>query len=106
MMFLVLALLPLPLLAWGWMKQGFTADAMTGDYGTTGMGVGMVLLMGPIYNLLWVIPAVVGGLAGWAIRQHILRKSFEARRERADFAAFDRIMARTGGQPPEGDDIL
>lgn len=31
---------------------------------------------------------------------------FSERRGRADFAAFDRIMARKGGVPPEGDDIL
>src|SRR6185312_1833424 len=31
---------------------------------------------------------------------------FAERRERADFEAFDRIMARQGGLPPEPDDIL
>lgn len=30
---------------------------------------------------------------------------FAERRERADFAAFDRILARSGGVPPEGDDM-
>ena len=29
---------------------------------------------------------------------------FAERREKADFAAFDRIMARTGGEPPGQDD--
>jgi len=31
---------------------------------------------------------------------------FAARRETADFAAFDRIMARSGGEPPQPDDKL
>ncbi len=31
---------------------------------------------------------------------------FAERRKRADFEVFDRIMARSGGVPPEGDDIL
>lgn len=31
---------------------------------------------------------------------------FEERRQRADFAAFDRIMSRSGGEPPrEGDEL-
>ncbi len=31
---------------------------------------------------------------------------FQARRNRADFAAFDRIMNRSGGEPPrEGDEV-
>ena len=30
---------------------------------------------------------------------------FTERRSRADFDAFDRIMARSGGVPPAGDDI-
>ena len=29
---------------------------------------------------------------------------FEQRRQRADFAAFDRLMKRKGGQPPRLDD--
>ena len=29
---------------------------------------------------------------------------FEERRQRADFAAFDAIMARTGGEPPRSGD--
>ena len=29
---------------------------------------------------------------------------FAERRDRADFAAFDRLMARTGGEPPRSDD--
>lgn len=31
---------------------------------------------------------------------------FQTRRNRADFAAFDRIMSRQGGQPPADDDKL
>lgn len=31
---------------------------------------------------------------------------FAERQDRADFDAFDRIMARKGGVPAEGDDIL
>jgi hypothetical protein len=31
---------------------------------------------------------------------------FAERRARADFAAFDRVMRRKGGQPPSGDDTL
>jgi post-segregation antitoxin (ccd killing protein) len=31
---------------------------------------------------------------------------FAERREKADFAAFDRIMSRTGGEPPRPDDKL
>ena len=31
---------------------------------------------------------------------------FAERRERADFAAFDRLMARTGGEPPQPDDTI
>lgn len=32
------------------------------------------------------------------------RDFFERRAERADYEAFDRIMRRTGGQPPREDD--
>ena len=31
---------------------------------------------------------------------------FAERRERADFAAFDRLMRRDGGQPPEAGDKI
>lgn len=31
---------------------------------------------------------------------------FAERRGRADFAAFDRLMARTGGEPPHPDDTI
>ncbi|HZZ36517.1 MAG TPA: hypothetical protein VFE03_12385 [Caulobacteraceae bacterium] len=31
---------------------------------------------------------------------------FAERRERADFDAFDRLMARDGGEPPEADDTI
>jgi post-segregation antitoxin (ccd killing protein) len=31
---------------------------------------------------------------------------FAERRDRADFAAFDQIMARGGGQPPQPDDQI
>lgn len=31
---------------------------------------------------------------------------FVQRRERADFDAFDRIMARRGGDPPRADDVI
>ena len=31
---------------------------------------------------------------------------FAERRERADFAAFDRLMARKGGEPPGDDDAV
>jgi len=31
---------------------------------------------------------------------------FAERRERADFDAFDRIMQRQGGEPPQPDDLI
>jgi post-segregation antitoxin (ccd killing protein) len=31
---------------------------------------------------------------------------FAERRERADFDAFDKIMARKGGEPPRADDLV
>jgi hypothetical protein len=31
---------------------------------------------------------------------------FAARREQADFASFDRIMSRKGGEPPTPDDTI
>lgn len=31
---------------------------------------------------------------------------FAERRERADFTAFDRLMRRKGGEPPEADDTI
>jgi hypothetical protein len=31
---------------------------------------------------------------------------FAERRERADFAAFDRLMRRDGGEPPRADDVV
>ena len=31
---------------------------------------------------------------------------FAERRDRADFAAFDRLMQREGGEPPRSDDLI
>ena len=31
---------------------------------------------------------------------------FAERRERADFKAFDRLMRRKGGEPPQSDDVI
>ena len=31
---------------------------------------------------------------------------FAERRERADFKAFDRLMQRKGGEPPQSDDVI
>ncbi|HUK60125.1 MAG TPA: hypothetical protein VLV50_12920 [Stellaceae bacterium] len=31
---------------------------------------------------------------------------FAERRDRADFAAFDRLMRRKGGEPPSADDVI
>ena len=31
---------------------------------------------------------------------------FAERRERADFKAFDRLMQRKGGEPPQADDVI
>ena len=31
---------------------------------------------------------------------------FAERRERADFKAFDRLMQRKGGEPPQSDDVM
>ena len=47
-------------------------------------------------------------ITGEAEKVAVLRTAsyFTTRRDRADFAAFDRIMARDGGEPSGADDTI